>query len=503
MKSTTHSFRLKYFEIDTYKDPVIYLHKGSELSRSEGSGSPVRIQVTLNDKTILATINIVGDDILSTSEAGLSRYAWYLLGGKQGDIVQLSHPKPLESLSALRSKIYGNTLSGKEIDSIIRDITFGRYSDIYVSSFITATATTRMNLDEITYLTKSMIDAGKIINWEKDIIVDKHSIGGIPGNRTTLIIVPIISAFGLTMPKTSSRAITSPAGTADTMEVLAPVNLTLTEMQRVVDKEFGCIVWGGSVELSPADDIIIKVERALELDSESQLVASILSKKIAAGSTHVLIDFPVGPTAKVRSTQKAKVLAQYLTSVSERLGIALKILFTEGVQPVGRGIGPALEARDVLAVLQNHADAPTDLKDKSIMLAGSILEFSGKVKVGMGNKVASDILTRGDAWKKFQAICEVQGGMRSLPKAKLHHTIVAPHAGIVTIIQNRSLARIARLAGAPTDKAAGIDFHSPLLTKIVKGQPLFTIYSETQSQLEYALSYFEMNSNVITIEELP
>src|SRR6185295_11844581 len=149
-----------------------------------------------------------------------------------------------------------------------------------------------------------------------------------------------------------SRAITSPAGTADTMETMAPVELDLVTLRRVVESEGGCVAWGGAMGLSPTDDILIRVERVLDLDGEGQLVASILSKKIAAGATHLVLDLPVGPTAKVRSRENAQSLSHTLVGVAREFGIEAQAIVSDGLQPVGRGIGPALEARDVLAVLQ-------------------------------------------------------------------------------------------------------------------------------------------------------
>ena len=209
-------------------------------------------------------------------------------------------------------------LAEQQIEKIISDITLGYYSDIQISAFITACAGNRLNFEEILNLTKAMLKVGEKIDWQEDIIVDKHCVGGIPGNRTTPIIVSIVAAFGLTMPKTSSRAITSPAGTADTMEVLAPVEFDVSAMKKIVAQEKGCIVWGGAVSLSPADDIIIRVSRVLDLDSEGQMVASILSKKIAAGSNHILIEVPIGKTAKIRSLEMANILKD-LTNYVESL----------------------------------------------------------------------------------------------------------------------------------------------------------------------------------------
>jgi thymidine phosphorylase len=344
-----------------------------------------------------------------------------------------------------------------------------------------------------------MINAGEHLSWDQKIIVDKHCVGGLPGNRTTLIVVPVVTAFGLVMPKTSSRAITSPAGTADTMEILAPVNLSLEHMQNVVRKEGGCIVWGGAVHLSPADDILIAIERQLDIDSEGQLIASVLSKKAAAGSTHVLIDMPVGTTVKIRSMNLARQLVDMMVAVGGEIGLNVRVKITDGQQPVGRGIGPALEARDVLQVLQNDPAAPADLRERSLVLAGELLEISGKVTDGEGYQEAKRVLENKMAWKKFQAICEAQGGMSSPPVAEHRLEICSDRDGKVIAIDNRRLALAAKLAGAPFAPAAGIDMHVKQDALLVKGQPLYTIHAESPGELEYALDYIKGQKDIISV----
>ncbi|MFT6332600.1 MAG: thymidine phosphorylase [Lentimonas sp.] len=498
-KSTLHLRRLG---INTYKEAVIYMRQDCHICKSEGFEIRSRLRVTLNKRSIIATLNTIDSDLLEHDKASLSEYAWDLLAASEGDKITVSHAKPVDSLSFMRSKIYGNKLSGEQINAIIKDITKGRYSDIQISSFLTACSGGRMEKDEIVNLTKAMVDAGDSLSWNSDIVVDKHCVGGLPGNRTTPIIVAIVAAFGLTMPKTSSRAITSPAGTADTMEVLAPVKISISTMRAVVDKENGCIVWGGSVSLSPADDVLIRVEKALDLDSEGQLIASILSKKIAAGSTHVLIDIPIGPTAKVRSQEMANMLKYYLESVGKSLKIIVKTIFSDGTQPVGRGIGPALEARDIISVLKCDQNAPQDLRERAITLAGNIIEFSPDVKMGQGNSIATEILDNGRAWEKFQAICKAQGGLREIPQAKYTYPYKAAMSGTVSGIDNRRIALIAKLAGAPNEKTAGVDLKAFVKDKVKKGDVLFTIHANSKGELDYVLNHLnENNIEVIKIKE--
>jgi thymidine phosphorylase len=329
--------------------------------------------------------------------------------------------------------------------------------------------------------------------------MDKHCVGGLPGNRTTMIIVPIVAACGLRMPKTSSRAITSPAGTADTMETVAPVMLEVEDIRRVVERTGGCVVWGGGVRLSPADDVLIRVERPLDIDSQGQLVASVLSKKVAAGSTHVLIDMPVGLTAKVRSVEAAAQLGRQLELVGNALGLQVRVVQTAGLAPVGRGIGPALEARDVLSVLRREPGAPSDLAQRALALAGEILEFGGAAPPGGGLALASSVLADGRAWAKFQEICEAQGGLREPPVAVHRQLLAAPRGGTVIAIDNRRLARIAKLAGAPKAPSAGIDLHVQLGDVVEHGQPLFTLHAATRGELAYALEYATSQAEAVHV----
>jgi thymidine phosphorylase len=491
MPHTANTLRIRRLGIDTYQEPVIYMRADCHVCRSEGFEALSRVQIDYGGRSIIATLNIIVTDLLAPGAAGLSEAAWKLLGAAEGDVITLSHPAPIESLSDVRAKVYGKRLDGAAMNAIIRDISAGRYSDVHLSSFITASAGDRLDFEEMVDLTRAMIGVGERIEWGRAPIMDKHSVGGLPGNRTTLLVVPIVAAHGLTMPKTSSRAITSPAGTADTMETLAPVDLDIAAMRRVVEREGGCIVWGGAIRLSPADDILIRVERPLDLDSTGQVVASILSKKAAAGSTHVVIDVPVGPTAKVRSHEEAKLLGDHLEGVGRAVGLNVRVVLTDGVQPVGRGIGPALEARDILATLRGEPDAPPDLRERALMLAGHVLEFSSGVQPGTGRALAKAILDDGRAWRKFQAICEAQGGLREPPRAAHTRAVVAARAGRVVRIDNRRLARVAKLSGAPRAAAAGLVLHAPIGAKVAAAQPLFTIHAETPGELAYAWEYVE------------
>ncbi|HET8745731.1 MAG TPA: thymidine phosphorylase family protein, partial [Ramlibacter sp.] len=443
--STSGRLRLRRVGIDTYLEPVLYLHRDDPVCRSEGFEAQSRVEVALDGRSVVATLNVVAGNLVALGEAGVSEAAWRALAGAEGALVTLRHPPPLESVGHVRAKIHGRKLTPAALHAVIADVAAGRYSELQLAAFVTACAGDRLDAEETVALTHAMLDAGERIEWGGGLVMDKHCVGGLPGNRTSMIVVPIVAACGLRMPKTSSRAITSPAGTADAMETLAPVALDLPDIRRVVERTGGCIVWGGAVRLSPADDVLIRVERPLDLDSQGQLVASILSKKAAAGATHVVIDMPVGPTAKVRSPQAAQALARQLRQTAQALRLQLRVVQTDGTAPVGRGIGPALEARDVLAVLRGDAGAPADLRQRALLLAGELLEFGGVAGQGGGTRIAAEVLAHGRAWRKFQDICEAQGGLREPPRPVCSQPVAAARSGCVVAIDNRRLARIAKL----------------------------------------------------------
>lgn len=498
--------RLCRLGIDTYQQNVVYLRADAPLVRSEGFEAQSRLEIRdlkQPHKCITATLNVVCSPLLAVDEIGVSEAAWRALGCAAGDAMTVAHAPPLLSFGAIQAKIFGRPLGREAAGGIVADIAAGRYSDIELAAMISACSGNRLDAAETHALTAAMIGAGQCLHWAAPLVADKHCVGGLPGNRTTLLVVPIVAACGLLIPKTSSRAITSPAGTADAMETLAPVALELDAMRRVVEREGGCITWGGAMQLSPVDDLLIRVERPLGLDSDGLLVASILSKKAAAGSTHVLIDIPVGRTAKVRSMQAAGRLGQRLVDVGRQLGLAVSIEMTDGEQPVGHGVGPALEAWDALAVLQNLPGAPDDLRKRALMLAGYLLEQCGKALPGGGLAMATDTLASGAAWRKFQGICDAQGGLRTPPRAPYTRALCAAHAGRVAAVDNHALARAAKLAGAPKAPAAGLVFHAPLGTLVDVGQPLLTLHAESPGELAYAMAYAEHQEHMITIVETP
>lgn len=481
------TLRLRRVAIDTYHENVAYLHRECEVYRAEGFQALSKIKISANGHRILAVLNVVDDErIVTPTELGLSEQAYEQLNAPEDCELCVDHAEYAASMDAVRRKINGERLTLADFVSITQDIAESRYSKMEMAAFLVASGQNSLDRDEVYFLTKAMLQTGQQLNWREPLVADKHCIGGIPGNRTSMLVVPIVAAHGMLIPKTSSRAITSPAGTADTMEILAEVNLSPKKLHDIVRKHRGCLVWGGTARLAPADDMLISVERPLGIDSQGHMVASILSKKLAAGSTHLLIDIPVGPTAKVHHMREALALRKLFEFVGDQLNIHLEVIITDGRQPIGRGIGPTLEARDVIMVLENNPKAPEDLRQKSLALAGRIIEFDPDVRGGQGYAIARDILDSGRALAKMNAMIQGQGAHPiDFTMGKYCYEVKANKAGVVSVIDNLQMAKIARIAGAPMDKKAGVDLVRKTGDSVTYGSVLYTVYAEFVSDFDF------------------
>jgi AMP phosphorylase len=402
------------------------------------------------------------------------------------------------SISSIKKKLDGLTLSKDEIFEIITDIVDNRLMRSEIASFVTAVYAKGMNIDEVEHMTRAIAETGQMLHFNVKPITDIHSIGGVPGNRTTLLVVPIIAAAGLYIPKTASRAITDPAGTADTMEVLAPVEHSIEEIKEIVLEHKGCIVWGGAIDMAPADDLIVEVERPLQLDPTAMLLSSIMAKKYAAGATDVLIEIPHGFGTKC-TRQRANELEKKFLTLGSRLGIKLKVVKTDGSQPIGRGIGPALEARDILWILEKSHLAPNDLKNRACYLAGQILELIKKVRSGAGFKFAANLIENKIAFKKMKEIIAAQGGEPDITSehisiGKYDETVFAEKSGTVQVINNDAIKRLCRHLGAPYNKGAGVYLWAKVGDKVKEGDKLFSLYAESGRKLAEGLEFVEINN---------
>ncbi len=452
-----------------------------------------RIKITRCDKNIHDKGLIISvDEALGKKEIAQGVIGVFVdvaneLKLKENHFIEASPTPVPESLKYIKKKLDKGTLNENEINTIIKDLLSNSLTEVEATYFVSGCYVNEMTLNESAYLTKAIVENSGKLKFDKKIVADKHSIGGIAGNRTTMIVIPIIAAAGITIPKTSTRSITSPAGTSDVMEVLAPVTFSKERIMEIVNKINACMVWGGAMDLASADDKLIKLEKILSIDPEGFLLASVLAKKLSAGSTHVLIDIPIGLEAKIESKRLAKRLAKKFIKLGSKLGLKIKVIITNGNQPIGNGVGPALEAIDVLKVLKNKG--PNDLKEKSLYMASILLDM-----VGIKNsKVrAKNILDSGLAYKKMQEIIKEQGGNPNIKPediklGRFTFDYKAKQSGKVRILSNKLVSKFAKIAGAPYDKGAGIYLYKKVNDPIIKGETLFKIYSEDKYKLEYVL----------------
>jgi AMP phosphorylase len=458
-----------------------------------GVHSSDRIHLTYGKKEAIAIANIATH--FPMNRIGLYEEIATALGVKEDETVTVKLAPVPESLISVRAKLRGDRLREQEIYNIVKDVVERHLSSVEIAGFLTALKIYGLSTSEVEALSRAMVATGKSLNFGAGPILDKHSVGGIPGDKTSMIVVPIVAAAGYTIPKTSSRAITSPAGTADRVETLCPVNLSLEEIKDVVAKTNACLVWGGSLELAPADDLFIQVEYPLGIDP--LLLPSILSKKKAIGATHVAVDIPTGVGAKIKTRQEAYTLAADFVDLGKRLGLNIQCALTFGDQPLGCSIGPALEAKEALTTLMGSG--PPDLREKAVSLSGMLFEMVG---VENGRAVAEDMLDSGKAEKKMREIISAQGGNptimpNDLPIGKYHDFVHSDRAGRVLWLSTDDIVRIAREAGAPKEKGAGVILHAKLGENVRKDGVLLEVYADRNSKLASALQLAKRLSPVV------
>ncbi|MEM1606829.1 MAG: AMP phosphorylase [Candidatus Bathyarchaeia archaeon] len=481
--------KVKLLDIESGGKFIVVLNR--EDAEDLGVSGLSRVKLLGKGREITAIVNVALESV-GRGYIGVYDEVKRYMGLREGDEVDIEAAHFPLSVYYIRNKLGGRKLTYEEIFEIVRDVVSGNLSEIEIAAFVTALHAFGLDLDEATSLSIAMVETGNRLELKKPLIVDKHSIGGVPGDKTTLLVVPIIAASGLTIPKSSSRSITSAAGTADRAEVLMPVALGIEEMREVVEKTNGCIVWGGALDLAPADDIFIRVEHPLSIDP--LLLPSIMSKKKAVGANLLVIDIPTGRGTKIKTIGEADLLAKDFMELGRRLGIKVRCAVTYGEQPVGYAIGPALEAWEALRTIMGKSQ-PYDLIDKATHVAGILLEMSGKAD-GNGGAMALEILRSGKAEEKLREIIGAQGGdLNIMPNdialGSERFTVYSKRSGVVLWIDNAMVVEAARLAGAPRDKGAGVLLHRKIGDKVSEGEALATIFADKAGKLERAISIFE------------
>jgi AMP phosphorylase len=476
--------------------PIAILHE--DVARELGIMPLDRVEIKnpKTKKSLIAIIDVT-HSLVSREEIGLFEDISHELKVKESCILKVRAVERPKSVEYIKKKILGKALTAAEIRTIVKDLDQNRLSDVEAGAFMSAVYIRGYNMAETVAMTKALIENGKRIRFDVEPIVDKHSIGGING-RATMVIVPIVASAGLYIPKTSSRSITSAAGTADAMEVLANVCLQPEEIKEITERIGGVIAWGGALNLAPVDEKIIKIEYPLSLNPQGQIIASVLAKKASVGSQYVVVDIPLGKGLKIENKDEAEILAGKFLAVGKKLGIHIEAVITDGTQPSGPAFGPALEARHVMRILEGKCF--DTLAQKSCELSGVLFELVGKAKPGKGFGLAKKILESGRALRKMKQIIKAQqGNIFSSKDIELAHykaSVCAKREGEIARIDVRRLTNIARAAGAPYDKKAGVLLHVDVGDNIKKGALLYEIFAENKRKLASAVKETKRNDGV-------
>lgn len=440
--------------------------------------------------------------LVNHHEIGMDAELMEELNVKEDSIVGVDFLPQPKSLAAIRKKLLREELNYKEIKSILEDIVSGELGEVEAAYFAACGFNPGFNDKELYHLTKAMAETGEKFKWPYEKVIDKHSIGGLAGKGITPIIVSIIASKGLIIPNTSTRAITAPAGTTDVMEVFCHVEFTKDEIEDLIRKNNACMVWGGGLDLAPADEALIEIEKPLGIELYDKFIVSILAKKVAMGLTHYVLDLPCGPDTKVANMDDVKIIKEKFESLSEKFGIKVKVLSRKALGPDGRGIGPNLEARDILHVLQQSNNRFMPLQEISLELAGELLELAGEAKPGKGYEAAKNELVSGKAYEKFKKIVAAQKGNpdiqpEDIKLGKFSHDIVADKAGEVKDIENSVVKEVSHALGTPMVKEAGLFLHKQIGEEYKKGDKLITLYTSSESRLDLALKIMEMKEMLI------
>ncbi len=485
---------LKYVAINSFNENIVYLHKDCDAYKVDDIKHITKIEVHGGAEPISAFLEIVEDEsIVHPRQLGMNKQAFEQLNLPEGANVTLSLANVSSSVASIKRKISGNVLYDGEYKAIIKDIVSKKYSNMDIASFLVATGSF-MTVQEVLALTEALA-GDENITWDKEtIVVDHHCMGGVPGNKTDIIITAIVAAYGLPIPKTASRSLTSCSGTADTFSVLANVDLDEKMLKKIVNDHRGAIVSYTNLPITYANKIISSVQRSIGMATKEHVLASIIAIKLATGVSHLLIDIPVGSSSNIKTTNDALKLRKMTEYIGDMLNLHVDAVITDGSEPIGNGVGPVLEARDVMRVLRNKENAPRDLMEKSLFLAGRIIEFDPKVRGGQGYHIAKEILTSGRALEALNKIIYAQGKAPQAQLGRLTREITAQKSGVVESIDNSRITRIGVLAGAQQSAGAGLDLMKKVGDEVERGDVLYRVHSVNSNDFAFANSAIDSDN---------
>jgi len=491
-KKTSHNdtFHAKIKLIDIQDGEELIALINEQEAAAYGISPMDKVALRVKNKEIILNADLT-NKFIQPGQIGLFKDVYKKYNIKENEWVSLHFTQHSSaSLEALKKWLNGKRLNQQEIFEIMKDISQNRFTDILTTYFSSMGFFLPSKDEDLYRMAKAMAEAWEMLHFD-GIVADKHCMGGVPGNETTMIMIPLLASLWIKMPKTFSKAITTPAATGECVSVLMDISFSKKEIQQLVKKNNCCLIRGGGLDLAPADEKLIKVAYPLSMQSYSRTVVSIMAKKYAMGINHSLIDIPVWPSAKVPDMKTAKRLKKKYEYVGKKLGMKMTVEITDALQPIGAGIGAVLQVREVLRVLQQHEKRPMDLEKKALHLCVKIIELVGMAKGKQAEKLAYGQLISWKARAMMQKIISAQRGnpnvkSEGLKLAKIQHDVYAEKAWTVQSIDMKAVNITARTLGSPLDLQAGLYLYKKLGDTVKKGEVIYTMYTNDESKITLA-----------------
>ncbi|MHA1449344.1 MAG: AMP phosphorylase, partial [Candidatus Hodarchaeales archaeon] len=446
----------------------------------------VEVELTVNHTRVFNAVP--STELVNQGEIIVPK-SFALDGMTDGMVVNVNPGDSEEGTRILARMLNDRTLTKEETQLLIELIYKERLTPLQTASYVLYHHFEEVDLKEVGIVATAFRDSGNVMEFPGPVY-DKHSTGGVPGNKVSLLIVPILAAAGLLIPKTSTKAITSASGTVNTMQALGcETDFSVDEMYDITKKIKACIISGTKLGIAPVvDKIISDAAFPLGIDPPTLMLSGILSKKMAMGVDFMVLDIPVGRGAKFSTEDLGREYGRTFVNLASNVGITAESALTYGSVPVGHAIGPALEAREALNALMDVNNGPVSLVEKSTALAGIVLEMANMASMGKGKEIAFEYLKSGKAYEKMKQIIELQGGdpnmkVEDIPVGKYSLQIDAPVNGWPVEIKNRALLQVARAAGAPHSMGAGVLMKFKK-ESVKKGDTIAYVYSDSEQALD-------------------
>lgn len=407
----------------------------------------------------------------------------------------------------IQKKKNGETLTKEEIDFMITDYVAGKIPDYQMSAMLMAIYFNGMENEELAAFTLAMRDSGDLVDLSpiEGIKVDKHSTGGV-GDKTTLIVGPIVAACGVPVAKMSGRGLGFTGGTLDKLESISGfrIDLSAEEFFETV-KKTGISVIGQTGNLAPADKLLYALrDVTATVDSIPLIAASVMSKKLAAGSDKIVLDVTTGSGAFMKNTRDAKKLAKHMVAIGNHAGKETVAILTGMEEPLGFAIGNNMEVKEAIEVLKG--DGPEDVKEVSVALAGMMLSLGlENVSLSQGKRMAKKALSSGQAFEKFKEMVQAQGGdiryvehPEFFERDAFEGEVLAAEDGFLSGMDTEKIGVAAGLLGAGRetkdsviDMSAGIYLKKKIGDTVKKGEPIAICYAGTKEKLNRGMAMFE------------